>query len=242
MFERISDSIFAPIRLLRSKIFRIKQMPSNVKGEIGRVKNEARMYGGEAKGVASKAKGAGGQAQAAAQSASKVKPQSQPKRKMGWFSKKRKCDGCGQKLHPSWQECPYCGYGKAAAPGPVGGAAPAGGAPQRTMALDTGSAAPAGTGMIGWFIPLEGSRMGELITLRGRVSVGAAPDNDVVITEASISGHHCEFVGSATGFKLNDLGSTNGTFVNDKRIQTHDLVDNDNVLLGRVRFKFKSLV
>jgi pSer/pThr/pTyr-binding forkhead associated (FHA) protein len=92
-----------------------------------------------------------------------------------------------------------------------------------------------------WFIPLEGPRIGELIELRGRVTVGKSPDNQVVIEDGSISGHHCEFVGSANGFKLNDLGSTNGTFVNDKRVTSHDLIDNDNVKLGKVRFKFKSL-
>jgi hypothetical protein len=236
MFERITEPIFGPLRRMRSAIFRAKQLPNNVKGEIGRARNEARIYTGGAKGAVQSAQGAGSSARAG--SSAPRKPEGVAKRKMGWFSRKRKCEGCEQKLHPSWTECPYCGYGKAAATAPAGGAP----GPQHTVALDTGAAAPAGTGMIGWFIPLEGSQAGELFPLRGRVSVGSAADNDIVISEPSISGHHCEFVGSATGFKLNDLGSTNGTFVNDKRVQTHDLVDNDNVVLGRARFKFKSLV
>ena len=71
------------------------------------------------------------------------------------------------------------------------------------------------------------------------VTVGKASDNNIVIDDPSISGHHCEFQGNAIGFKLSDLGSTNGTFVNDKRVTSHDLVDNDNVKLGKVRFKYK---
>ena len=124
-------------------------------------------------------------------------------------------------------------------PSPSGGASP-----NRTMALDLGAGgggAASGIGMLGWFIPLEGPRIGELIELRGRVTVGKSSDNNVVIDDPSVSGHHCEFQGSSMGFKLADLGSTNGTFVNDKRVTSHDLVDNDNVKLGKVRFKFKSL-
>src|SRR5260221_588681 len=73
--------------------------------------------------------------------------------------------------------------------------------------------------------------------------VGSADDNDVVMQNSpSISGHHAEFVATPSGFRLNDLGSTNGTFVNDKRVNTHDLIDNDNVRLGKVNFKYKSMV
>jgi len=38
---------------------------------------------------------------------------------------------------------------------------------------------------------------------------------------------------------LKDMGSTNGTYVNDKRINSHDLVDNDNIKLGRINCKYK---
>jgi pSer/pThr/pTyr-binding forkhead associated (FHA) protein len=44
------------------------------------------------------------------------------------------------------------------------------------------------------------------------------------------------------GFSLIDPGSTNGCYVNDKRVQKHDLVDNDTITLGKTNFKFKSIV
>ena len=61
------------------------------------------------------------------------------------------------------------------------------------------------------------------------------------LNDPSISGQHAEVIGGRGGFRVNDLGSTNGTYVNDKKITGHDLVDNDTVRLGRTNFKFKSM-
>jgi hypothetical protein len=254
MLERILNPIFGPFRALRSKVFAVKQAPAQLKGELNRAKFEAQMVRGDmkrAQEAAQSAKGAKGKLKGASAAG---------KAKMGLFSTKPKCEGCGKKLHPSWDECPYCGFGKAAGKGAAaaGGEARRSGSPgasssapslspsgggggaQRTVALEVG-ASPVAGGLLGWLVPLEGSKMGELFPLRGRVTVGTAADNDIVIPESSISGHHCEIVAGSTGFSLNDLGSTNGTFVNDRPIRTHELVDNDNVVLGRIRFKFKSL-
>ena len=112
----------------------------------------------------------------------------------------------------------------------------------RTMAIDAagGGGAVAGAS-VGWLVPLEGPQTGELFQLKGRAVVGTAPDCDVVMKEPSISGRHAEFTATGGGFRINDLGSTNGTFVNDKRVTTSDLIDNDNVRLGRINFKFKSM-
>ena len=54
-----------------------------------------------------------------------------------------------------------------------------------------------------------------------RVAPSSAPraDCDVVLKDPSISGRHAEFiVDERSGFRVNDLGSTNGTYVNDKRV------------------------
>ncbi len=272
MLEKLLDPILKPFMWLRSTVFRVKQAPQQVKGEIfraqgqvGAIKGDFNMYKADAKAARDKANqlkdkasgvkmvGSGanknGADAAAAAAAPAVAPQQPAKPvKMGLFGGKKKCPSCGQKLHASWDECPYCGWGGSKGAAAAGGApapAPSGGK-QRTMALDMGrgggGAAVVG-GVIGWFIPLEGKQAGELFQLQGRVTVGTADDNDIVMVETpSISGHHCEFVAGPNGFKLNDLGSTNGTFVNDKRVNTHDLIDNDNVRLGKVNFKYKSLV
>ena len=247
MLERLLDPIFAPFRALRSMVWGIKQAPNALKGEVNRARNEAALVKSDLKGYRAAAGPASGAVKGAAAKAAKPEV---PRKKMSLFGKKSVCESCGQKLHKSWDECPYCGWKRGSAPGGaaqsgVSSSRPgpaAGGSPPRTMALDmSGGAALPGMGILAWFIPMEGVRSGELIELRGRVTIGKSSDNSVVFDDPSISGHHCEFMGSPMGWKLNDLGSTNGTFVNDKRITSHDLIDNDNVKLGKVRFKFKSL-
>ena len=112
----------------------------------------------------------------------------------------------------------------------------------RTMAIDMGGGGGAVQGSgVGWLVPLDGPQAGELFQLKGRAVVGTAPDCDAILKDASISGRHAEFMSTSQGFRVNDLGSTNGTYVNDKRVTNSDLIDNDNVRLGRVNFKFKSI-
>lgn len=256
MLERLIYPILAPFRYLRSTIWGIKQAPAQLKGEISRARGQAgairgdfREYGQDVKSLQGKAQQVqgmgGGRSSSQVPQAGAQVPGVMPmpaRQKMGLFSKKKKCPACGQKLHASWEECPYCGWGR-------GGAqmapAPTPGIKQRTMAMDASAAmapGPVSEQFIGWFIPLEGKQTGELLPIKGRTTVGTAPDCGIIVQESSISGHHAEFVPTPNGFRLNDLGSTNGTYVNDKRVSTHDLVDNDNVRLGRVNFKYKSLV
>src|SRR6516164_8247185 len=48
--------------------------------------------------------------------------------------------------------------------------------------------------------------------------IGRAPDNDIVVPHPSASGHHAELHQEAEGYRLVDLGSSNGTYVNERRI------------------------
>lgn len=59
------------------------------------------------------------------------------------------------------------------------------------------------------------------------LSVGRKPDNDVVIDNPAISSHHCKVVLKGDTYYVEDLESTNGTFVNEKRIVKSGLHDQD---------------
>ncbi len=65
------------------------------------------------------------------------------------------------------------------------------------------------------------------------LTIGRKPDNDIVIDNPAISGHHCKLVKQGSGFFVEDLESTNGTFLNEKRVKTSGLHHNDVVGLAK---------
>ena len=65
------------------------------------------------------------------------------------------------------------------------------------------------------------------------VSIGRLPDNMIVIDNPAVSGRHARVFREGDHYVLEDLKSTNGTFVNDKPIARHTLLEGDVVLLGK---------
>src|ERR1035437_591709 len=64
---------------------------------------------------------------------------------------------------------------------------------------------------------------------RDSLAVGRKADNDIVIDNPAISGHHCRISVQGGTYFVEDLDSTNGTFVNEKRIKKSGLHHNDVV-------------
>ncbi len=65
--------------------------------------------------------------------------------------------------------------------------------------------------------------------------VGSAPDCDIVVKRDIVSGHHCRLAQYESGFALEDLGSTNGTFVNGQALSAHSrrsVTPEDAITLG----------
>ncbi len=62
---------------------------------------------------------------------------------------------------------------------------------------------------------------------KGSIAVGRKPDNDVVIDNPAISGHHCRISVQGDTYFVEDLESTNGTYVNEKRIKKAGVHNND---------------
>ncbi|HEY6314830.1 MAG TPA: cytochrome P450 [Streptosporangiaceae bacterium] len=68
--------------------------------------------------------------------------------------------------------------------------------------------------------------------------IGRAPDNDLVVPDRGVSGHHAELRTAPDGCRLTDLGSMNGTFVNDHRVAaTTPLREGDVVRFGASTFR-----
>ena len=63
----------------------------------------------------------------------------------------------------------------------------------------------------------------------------------MVFGDRFMSGKHAEIKTENGVWVLRDLGSTNGTYVNNRRVDKHELVDNDFIKFGGLMVKFKSL-
>ena len=80
-----------------------------------------------------------------------------------------------------------------------------------------------------------------------RVTIGRAPDADIVIDEEAVSGEHAtielipnDLMNGLIDIFIEDLGSTNGTFVNDEPVKRQQLQNNDYVRIAWTSFKLVS--
>lgn len=65
-------------------------------------------------------------------------------------------------------------------------------------------------------------------------TVGRAPRADMIVDAALVSRLHCRLEASDQHIEVIDLSSTNGTFVNDERIERASVSDGDRLRIGRV--------
>ncbi|NOX57664.1 MAG: FHA domain-containing protein [Planctomycetes bacterium] len=83
-------------------------------------------------------------------------------------------------------------------------------------------------------------RVGEQIFLGGNdpLEIGKGPDSHLRLRCSSVSRQHCRLVPRANGWRLEDRNSTNGLFVNNRRISEHSLCDGDVVRIGEFELRY----
>jgi pSer/pThr/pTyr-binding forkhead associated (FHA) protein len=79
----------------------------------------------------------------------------------------------------------------------------------------------------------EAAVLKEVPLKQAALSIGRTPDNDVVVDNLAVSGHHAKVYFESDRFVLEDLNSLNGTFVNNQRIRKTSLKNGDEVLIGK---------
>ena len=64
------------------------------------------------------------------------------------------------------------------------------------------------------------------------ITIGRTADNDITIDNLAVSSHHATVHDVNEGAVVEDMGSTNGTFVNDNKVTRHTLKDGDIITVG----------
>lgn len=72
------------------------------------------------------------------------------------------------------------------------------------------------------------------------VTIGRKPSNDIPIDNLSVSGRHAQVITILEDSFLEDLGSTNGTYVNGKLVKKHALEDGDSITLGKYQITYQN--
>lgn len=87
-------------------------------------------------------------------------------------------------------------------------------------------------------LSMDGLVLKEMALEKERTTIGRKPHNDIQIDNLAISGEHAAIVTILNDAFLEDMNSTNGTYVNGQPVKKHVLQNNDVVELGKYRLKF----
>jgi len=87
-------------------------------------------------------------------------------------------------------------------------------------------------------LSLNKSVLGEYPLDKERILLGRKPDNDIQVDNLAVSGQHAAIITILSDSFLEDLDSTNGTYVNGKLVKKHALKNGDVVQIGKHELKY----
>ncbi|HEY8048239.1 MAG TPA: FHA domain-containing protein [Ramlibacter sp.] len=87
-------------------------------------------------------------------------------------------------------------------------------------------------------VSIDGVVIKEVQLTKDRTTLGRRPYNDIVIDNLAVSGEHAVLQMSGNEVYLEDLNSTNGTYINGKAVKKQLLANNDTVEIGKYKIKF----
>lgn len=117
---------------------------------------------------------------------------------------------------------------------PVGNTAPFGGTPT-LVSEPTGSTATK-------LVIIEGDKTGQMVRLERReITLGRSPDSDLIVDDEYASTHHAKLILINNDWLIQDLNSTNGTYLDGSRVGTPAVVKlNTPVRVGKTVFELRS--
>ena len=88
-------------------------------------------------------------------------------------------------------------------------------------------------------VTVEGVEVRHVYLSKDRTTLGRGPDNDIVLQNPAVSARHCAFdLKGLSDVFVEDVGSTNGTFVNNKKIKRQRLRDEDVIAIAGFRLRY----
>ncbi len=89
-------------------------------------------------------------------------------------------------------------------------------------------------------VSIDGVVIKEVQLTKDRTTLGRRPYNDIVIDNLAVSGEHAVIQIADGEAVLEDLNSTNGTYINGKAIKKQPLQNNDSIEIGKYKIRFQS--
>ncbi|HKT50772.1 MAG TPA: FHA domain-containing protein [Candidatus Angelobacter sp.] len=90
------------------------------------------------------------------------------------------------------------------------------------------------------YLKFENSVLKEITMNQAPTTIGRLPDNTVQIDNLAVSGHHARITWDKDHYEIEDLGSLNGTYVNNERVGKAKLRHCDMVKIGKHELEFKN--
>src|ERR687889_2668768 len=87
-------------------------------------------------------------------------------------------------------------------------------------------------------VSIDGVVIKEVQLTKDRTTLGRRPYNDIVIDNLAVSGEHAVLQLTGNEVYLEDLNSTNGTYINGKAVKKQLLANNDTVEIGKYKIKY----
>jgi hypothetical protein len=88
---------------------------------------------------------------------------------------------------------------------------------------------------------VEGVEVHHVYLHLDRTTLGRKPTNHIVLADLTVSGEHCAFdLEGLANVYVEDLGSTNGTYINGHMVKRHLLEDNDQITIGKFKVLYLS--
>jgi pSer/pThr/pTyr-binding forkhead associated (FHA) protein len=87
-------------------------------------------------------------------------------------------------------------------------------------------------------VSIDGVVIKEVQLTKDRTTLGRRPYNDIVIDNLAVSGEHAVIQLAGNDVNLEDLNSTNGTYINGKAVKKQQLTNNDTIEIGKYKIKY----